>query len=44
MVSFMQKLASKFVKVATLKEHGNLHTLPYKDKEKQLSGIVILHF
>ena len=40
MVSFMQKLASKFVKVAALKTEGHelLHELRYKDRDNQLSG------
>jgi hypothetical protein len=46
MVSFLQKLASMFVKVATLKSvgHEKLHELPYKDIDNQLTAIVILHY
>ena len=44
MLSFLKKLASKFVKVSTLKDafkDGDMQAFPYTDKEKQLSGMQV---
>ena len=41
MVSFLTKLAGKFLPVATIRAaEGDFYTLKYKDYEDQLEGII----